>query len=199
MWPVNTLSTPLCFVVQSGTLYSINNAGTSSVIGTIGTTSGDVSMADDGTYLVLVDGSKGYYYDMVTPGTLTAITDGNFTTSPKFVTWQDTYFAVCDGSTNQWQLSDNADPTTWPAVNIAFTGSNPGSLQAIQADHSVMNIFGQDYSEFWQDTGAPDFPYAVIPGSAQEFGLSSSWSLAKFDNSLAGLFQAKTGACTNVH
>jgi len=193
MWPVNTLSTPLLFVVQSGTLYSINNAGTTSAIGTIGTTSGDVSMADDGTYLVLVDGAKGYYYNMITPAGLNQITDGNFTTSPKFVTWQDTYFAVCSGATNQWQLSNNADPTTWPAVNIGFTGSNPGALKAIMADHSVMNIFGLDYSEFWQDTGSPDFPYANIPGSAQEFGLASTWSLAKYDNSLAGLFQNKMG------
>lgn len=193
MWPVNTLTTPLCFVVQAGTLYSVNNSGGTATIGTIGTTSGDVSMVDNGTYLMLVDGTSGYYYNMKTPAGLTKITDGNFTTHPKFVTWQDTYFAVSDGATNQWQLSNNDDPTTWPAVQIAFTGSNPGALQALMADHSVMNIFGQDYSEFWQDTGSPDFPYAVIPGSAQEFGLSSPWSLAKFDNSLAGIFQAKTG------
>ena len=188
MWAVNTLATPLLFVVQSGTLYSINNAGVTSVIGTIGTTSGDVSMADDGTYLVLVDGASGYYYNMVTPAGLTKITDGNFTTSPKYVTWQDTYFIVTSGATNQFQLSNNADPTTWPAVNISTTGSMPGALQAGLADHSVLNLFGQNYSEFWQDAGTPDFPYAVIPGSAQTFGLGSPWSLTQYDNSIAGLF-----------
>ena len=192
MWAVNTLATPLFFSVHQGTLYSINNAGVSAVIGAIGTTSGDVSMADDGTYLVLVDGVKGYYYNMVTPGALTMITDGNFTTTPKYVTWQDTYFAVSSGVTNQWQLSDNGDPAVWPALNINFTGTNSGSLQAIIADHSLLQIFGYQTAEFWQNTGGADFPYSSIP-SSQEFGLASAWSLFKYDNSLAGLFANKMG------
>jgi hypothetical protein len=193
-WAVNTLATPLLFVVQSGTLYSINNAGVTSSIGTIGTMSGDVSMADDGTFLVLVDGTTGYTYNMITPAGLNAIVDANFTTSPKYVTWQDTYFVVTSGLTNQFQLSKNADPTTWPAVNISTTGSRPGALQAGFADHSVLNLFGQDYAEFWQDAGSPDFPYTVIPGSAQTFGLASAWSLVSYDNSIVGLFKNKENA-----
>ena len=194
-WPVNSLATPLLFVVQAGTLYSVDNSGATSVIGTIGTTSGDVSMADNGTYLVLVDGQKGYYYNMVAPGGLTQITDGNFTLQPKYVTWQDTYFIVASSeSTGKYQLSANSDPATWPAVNIAFTGSAPGALQAAIADHSVLELFGQDFSEFWQDAGTPDFPYAVIPGSAQTYGLISPWSLAQYDNSVAGLFGNREAA-----
>lgn len=192
-WAVNTLTTPLLFVVQSSSLIAINNAGVGTTIGNINTSSGDVSMVDNGTYLMLVDGTQGWYYNMVSGGALTLITDGNFTTSPKTVTWQDTYFIVTSGATNQWQLSNNADPTTWPAVNINFTGAAPGALQAGMADHGVMNLFGEVYSEFWQDTGSPDFPYAVIPGSAQEFGLAAAFSLAKFDNSLVGLFKNKMG------
>lgn len=193
MWPVNTLATPLNFSVHGGTLYSLNNAGTATAVGTIGTTTGDVSMADDGTFLVLVDGSKGYYYNMLAPAGLNQIVDGNFTTSPKTVTWQDTYFIVTSGLTNQFQLAKNADPTTWPAVQINFTGAAPGALQAGIADHSVLVLLGDVYGEFWQDTGSPDFPYAVIPGSAQEFGLGAPFSLCKFDNSLAGLFKNKMG------
>lgn len=194
MWPVNTLATPLVFTVHSGTLYSVNNAGVATSIGTIGTTSGDVSMVDDGTYLVVVDGSKGYYYDMISPGALTEITDGNFTTSPKTVTWQDQYFIVTSGATNQFQLNNGTTPATWPAVNINFTGTAPGALKAGLADHSILQLFGDVYAEFWQDTGAPDFPYALIPGAAQEFGLASAASLAKFDNTVAGVFQNLSGA-----
>jgi hypothetical protein len=196
IWSVDTLPVPVYFTVHQGTLYSVNNAGTASVIGTIGTTSGDISMADDGTFLVLVDGLNGYVYNMRTFGALTKITDGNFTTSPKYVTWQDNYFIVTSGSTNQWQLSQispSVDPTVWPADQINFTGSAPGALQAGMADHSILNLFGNVYTEFWQDTGAADFPYAAIPGSAQEFGLASAWSLFKYDNSLAGLFRNKMG------
>lgn len=193
LWPVNTLATPLLFAVQGNTLKSVNNALVDASIGTIGTAAQDVSLVDDGTNLMLVDGSKGYYYNMVTPAGLNAISSGNFTSSPKYVTWQDTYFIATSGLTNQFQLSSNSDPSTWPAVNIGFTGAAPGALQAGLANHGVLNLFGQMYAEFWQDTGSPDFPYAFIPGSSQEFGLASAWSLAKFDNALAGIFQSPMG------
>ena len=193
LWAVNTLSTPLLFVVQSNTLYSINNAGVATSIGTIGTASGNVSLSDDGTYLVLVDGTNGYYYDMISGGALTQITDGNFTTTPSTVTWQDTYFIVTSSGTNQFQLSNGITPATWPAENIGFSGSAPGALRAGMADHSILMLFGDVYSEFWQNSGSPDFPYANIPGSSQEFGLASPWSLTKFDNSLVGMFKNKMG------
>lgn len=193
MWPVNTLATPLVFSVHAGTLYSINNAGITAVIGTIGTTTGDVSMVDDGTFLTLVDGASGYTYNMVTPAGLNLITDGNFTASPKAVTWQDTYAIVASGATNQFQLSATGDPTTWPAVNIAFTQSSPGALRNIIADHSTLIPFADVATEFWQDQGTIGLPYAPIPGSAQEFGLAAAFSLSKYDNSLAGLFQNRMG------
>lgn len=193
LWPVNSLTTPLLFTLNSGTLYSITNAGIITAIGTIGTTSGDASMVDDGTFLMLVDGSAGYTYNMLVPAGLNQIVDGNFTAHPKTVTWDDTYFIVNDALTNQWQASANGDPTTWPATQINFTG-NAGALQAVLADHSLVNIYGPKFTEFWQDTGSADNPYARIPGSGQEFGLKSAWSLAKFDNSMVGLFADKQGA-----
>lgn len=192
MWAVDTIATPLLFSVHGNTLYSINNAGTTSVIGTIGTTSGDVSMVDDGTNLLLVDGFKGYYYNVLAPAGLNQIVSGNFPTNPVTVTWQDTYFIVNDGLTNQFNLSANGDPTTWPAIQINFTGTAPGAVQALIADHSILNIFGPKASEFWQDTGLEN-PYSPIPGSAQEYGLASPFSLCKYDNSLAGLFTNHMG------
>ena len=188
LWPVNTLAIPLLFTVHGGTLYSVTSGDTVATIGTIGTTSGDVSMVDNGTYLVLVDGSAGYYYNMITPAGLIKITDGNFTTSPTTVTWQDTFFIVTSGSTNQFQLSAASDPTTWPAVNINFTGAAPGAIQAGVSNHSILNLFGRFFTEFWQDTGGPDFPFALIPGASQAFGLAAPFSLAPYDNSIAGVF-----------
>ena len=196
MWAVNSLTTPLLFTVHSGTLYSINNAGVTSVIGTIGTTSGDVSMADDGTYLVLVDGTNGWVYNMLVPAGLNQIVDGNFTTSPKTVTWQDQYFIVTSGASKQFQLSQispSVDPMVWPAIQINFTGSGADSLQAGISDHSILNLYARTYTEYWQNAGSPDFPFAKIPGSAQEFGLNAPFSLSKFDNSIVGLFQNSMG------
>jgi len=196
MWAVNTLATPLLFTVHGNTLYSVNNASIVSNIGTILTSSGDVSMVDDGTFLVLVDGTNGWVYNMITPAGLNKITDGNFTATPKTVTWQDNYFIVTANTGRQFQLSQispSVDPTVWPAVQINFTGSGPSQIQAGLADHSILELFTAETTEFWQDAGNPDFPYASLPGTAQEYGLTSAWSLCKYDNSLAGLFKNKMG------
>lgn len=196
LWAVNTIPTPLVFTVHQGTLYSVNNAMVVSVIGAIGTVTGNVSMADDGQYLVLVDGSKGYVYNMLVPAGLNQIVDGNFTTTPGTVNWQDGYFIVTSNSTRQWQLSQitpSVDPMVWPAIQIGFAASGAGALQSAKADHNILNLFGDAYAEFWQDTGSPDLPYALIPGSAQEYGLAAPSSLTKFDNSLIGLFQSNQG------
>lgn len=198
IWAVNTLATPLMFSVHGNTLYSIDNGANFNVLGTLLTNSGDVSMADDGKYLVIVDGLFGYVYNMQTPAGVNQITDGNFTTAPRTVTWQDNYFIVASSSsTRQFQLSQitpSVDPTVWPAVQINFAGSGGGTIQYGQADHNILSLFGDVYTEFWQDTGSPDFPYAKIPGASQQFGLAAPFSLSRYDNSLSGLFQDPTGA-----
>jgi hypothetical protein len=195
MWAVNTLSTPLLFTVNGGTLYSINNAGVVSAIGSILTSTGDVSLADDGTFLVLVDGLNGWVYNMKVPAGLNQITDGNFTTTPRTVTWQDNYFIVTS-MTKQWQLSQitpSVDPTVWPAVQIGFAGSGSGALQNGIAYHGTLNLLADYYAEFWQDAGSPQMPYQLIPNSATQYGLAAPFSLQTFDNTIAGLFKSIEG------
>ncbi len=195
LWAVNTRTAPILFVVQGASLKLINAAGVASTIGTLATVQGSVSMADDGTYLVIVDGSFGYVYNMNT-AVLTTITDGNFTTSPSTVTWLDGYFIVTSANSRQFQLSQitpSIDPTVWPSVQINFAGSGPGNLRAGIVNHSILMLYSDTYTEFWQDAGSPDFPFALMPGSAQQFGLAAPFSLAQFDNSLVGLFQNNQG------
>lgn len=193
LWAVNSLATPLLFSVHGNALLSIDSGANVTAIGTISTSTGDVSMADNGTYLVIVDGANGYYYDMVTPGALTQIVDGNFTTTPKTVTYQDTYFIVT-GAGRQFQLSANENPVTWPALNIGFAGAGGGALVAGKAANNILQLFGDSYAEFWQNANAADLPYARIPGAAQQFGLASATSLTLFDNALAGVFVNDEGA-----
>jgi hypothetical protein len=143
-----------------------------------------------------VDGVNGYVYNMQTPAGLNQIVDGNFTTSPATVTWQDLYFIVTSSASKQFQLSQIApsiDPMVWPAVQINFAGSGPDSLRAGISDHSILNLFAATYTEFWQNAGNPDFPFAKLQGASQEFGLNAPFSLTKFDNSVIGLFQNTMG------
>lgn len=57
----------LIYVVHRGTFYSVNNAAVATSLGTIGTTTGKVYMADNGFQLMLTDGVAGYIYTFNTP------------------------------------------------------------------------------------------------------------------------------------
>lgn len=53
----------LMYMVHRGTLWSINNAATTSSLGTLNTTTGRVDMSFNGTQILIVDGTNGYIYD----------------------------------------------------------------------------------------------------------------------------------------
>lgn len=63
------------YVVHRGTFYEVNNAGVRTARGTIGTTSGRVQMAFNGTQVGVVDGSAMYIYNVDRePRTITTLT-----------------------------------------------------------------------------------------------------------------------------
>jgi hypothetical protein len=68
----------LAYVVHRAVLWSVNNAGVKTNLGMLNTTSGRVSMTDNGTQLMIVDGTNGYIYSTVpiagTPQTISSIT-----------------------------------------------------------------------------------------------------------------------------
>ena len=51
------------YTVHRGTLYTVSNAAVKTAVGTLNTTSGKVSMAYNGSQVMIVDGTNGYIYD----------------------------------------------------------------------------------------------------------------------------------------
>ena len=58
----------------------------------------------------------------------------------------------------------------------------PDELIRVFADGGQLMLFGDKTTESWGNSGAADFPFAIIGGAASEWGLAARWSLAKFDN-----------------
>lgn len=180
----------LAYVVNLGTFYEVNNAGVATARGTIGTTSGRVSLAHDGTIVLVVDGTTGYTYDTSNPATpIAVIASGTFIANPTTCTWMDGYFIA--NNNTEGQISTNG--TTWNALDVFTPSSNPDNFIAVIADHEQIIPFGDISTEFWNDTGATDFPFAPIVSAAAEWGLAARWSLVKFNDSLAFLAKNRMG------
>lgn len=75
-----TSSSGQLYVVGGSKLYSISSSWVATELGTLNTSTGPVSMADNGTQLVVVDGPNGYYLSTATLTTATTVTSGATTT-----------------------------------------------------------------------------------------------------------------------
>lgn len=180
------------YVVVSGSLFEVNNAGVNVSRGTLSTTSGNVDMIDNGTQLIIVDGTNGYVY---VPGTLTFTTiTSNFPNGATTVTFNGSYFLVDDPAhTGRFYKSASYDGLTWAALDFATAESNPDALIRVFANAGQVLMMGAVTIETWGNTGALNFPFSVVQGSPVEWGLAARWSVAKLDNTVAFLAQNLEG------
>lgn len=262
-WQVGTL----LYVVNRNSLYSVNNAGVITNVGTLNTSSGRVDMSDNGSQLLIVDGPNGYIYDMSpaapvaiasitrvgTTATLTTsaahgLTDGadvvvsgatpaqyngtfriTVTGSTTFTyvmasdpgasaapvgsytvsafaqivadgfpgadtaTFLAGYFIISRPSSGEFYISGLYNGFQWDELDFATAESNPDDLIRVFADGGQLMLFGDKTTEAWGNSGAADFPFAVIGGAASEWGLAARWSVAKFDNSVMFLRKNRLG------
>lgn len=177
------------YFVHGSTFYDMNNSGVVTSRGTVSTTSGNVSFADNGVQLMLVDGTDGYIYNMQT-NVFATIADGDFPAATT-VTYESGYFITDAGSGQRWYISSLNDGTAWDATEYASADSNPDDIVRVHADHGEVIIFGTFSTEFWTNSGATDFPYQRI--QTVETGLAAKWSLCKFMSSLVFLGQNRMG------
>lgn len=186
----------LLYIVHRGTLWEVNNAGVKTNRGTLLTTTGRVYMTDNGTTLMITDGTYGWTYNTSTLA-FAQITDVDFP-APSSVTWQDQYYIVSKAASGRFYISASGDPTTWSALDFANAEGNPDNLVRIIADHGELILFGDVTTEFWGDSGAADFPFARQGSAVVEWGLAAAESLAKFDSSLMFLGRNRMGECQVV-
>lgn len=168
------------YAVAGNTVYSLNAAWSATAIGTIGTSSSPVSMAWNGTQLMIVDGSDGW---IVEAGTLTQITHGGFISGPRRVTFQDGYFIVI-GEGQHFNISALYDGLTWDATDFASAESQPDGLVSCLVNNRELWLHGDSSVEVWYNSGNADFPFERIQGATMETGCAAAGSVAKLDNTL---------------
>jgi hypothetical protein len=179
------------FFVHRGIFWELNNAGVRTNRGTIGTTSGRVSMAYNGTQIAIADGSAMYCYTIATHAFATVTS--NLFDNPVDVTYQDGYGVACFRDSQRYQISALGDFTVWNALDFASAESNPDGLLRVISDHGELVLAGDQTVEFAGNTGGQDFPFSSFKSSTLQFGLAAPWSLVQYNDSLAGLFKNRMG------
>jgi hypothetical protein len=179
------------YAVHRGVLKEVNNAGVSVDRGSLGTTTGGVVMAHNGTQLMIVDGTSGYIFNTQTL-VFSTITDVDFPASPTSVTFQDGYF-IAGFASGRFYISALYNGLAWDALDFTTVNAIPDKLIRIFSDHGELIAFQDTATSFFGNTGATDFPFDRIQGADAEWGLAARDSAVKFDNSVAFLSKNRMG------
>lgn len=151
------------FAVSGNTLYEISSAGAATSLGTLGTSGGGVTMADNGFQLMIVDGTNGYIFTYLT-NAFTQITDPDFP-SPKYVSFIDNYFVVTKNNSAQFYISALTNGLSWAALDFASAESSPDDLSCAIPFVGQLGLIGNNTLEIWRNTGDSTFPFSRISGS----------------------------------
>ena len=168
------------FAVTPSKLYEVLQDGTSKELGNVDLT-GRVVMEDNGNQIVMVDGSKGYFYDDTTKEVKQITAPGWY--PARTVTYQDGYFIFDRKGTGQFFISELLDVAFDP-LDFATAEGQPDTLVAVLSDHREVFMFGTDTIEVWYNSGAADFPFERNQGAFIEKGCAAPYSVAKQNNTV---------------
>lgn len=168
------------FSIYGTDLYMLDSLGNMTFLGTVNGTN-PVSMADNGSQLVMVNGAEGYVWNNDTH-VFAQITDPDFQPSSTVATL-DNYF-IFDGMGGQFFISSLGDGTQYDALDFATAESAPDNTVAVFVDHQELWILGQRTIEIWTDTSNPDFPFERSVGQIMERGVGGPYTIQKMDNTV---------------
>jgi hypothetical protein len=170
------------FVVSNSGLYELTSTGTATLMGTLNTSSGIVSMDENGLQLGICDGVSVYMFTYLT-NAFAQVTDADLPLSGT-LTVIDGYFIVTKNGSGAFYISKLYDGFTWAALDFATAESSPDDLLRVYNAVGQLWLLGSKTTEIWTNTGASAFPFARISGAKMEVGILAPHTAIAVDNSI---------------
>lgn len=181
------------YFVAGSTVYRVNAGFNATSIGTIGTGSGSIGLAQNGTRVLIVDGVGGY---LVAPGSVTTIADPEFPNGVTQCTSIDGYFIVT-GLADSEQFFINETPRNanrWSGLDFASAEGSPDYTIACVACQRELWLFGSSSVEVWVNTGNADFPFERSSNVFTEQGCAAAETVVQMDNTVFWLGSGRYGS-----
>ena len=164
----------LAYIVSGNQVFQMSSANSIPIPlnGNLATSSGPVSIADNGVQVIIVDGpSGGGYYYTLGDSTLTlhTITSANFYPADT-VTFQDGYFILNRSGTTDFFISDLYTVNFLP-LNVSAKTGNSDILIAVNSLNRQLTLLGQRTIEWWWDAGqSGSSPFQRQDGRFSQYG-----------------------------
>lgn len=180
------------YVISGDTVYITSDLVTfTPCLETLLSISGPISIADNGTSIMFVDGVFGY---TITIGKtdLTRISSPNFYSACN-ITFMDGYFILNQVGTAFFFWSDLYD-VTFPTLNTAAKAGNSDNVIGLTSNSRQIYLFGNQTTEVWYDSGASGItPFSRNDGKFMQFGCIAPATITKVDNTVLWLGSSQNG------
>jgi len=180
-----TASNGTLYVVSGTGFYSVNSLGAGTLIANLFTSTGRVSMVDNGIYLMIVDGSpSGYVYTFIGGAFSTALSgfQGGNT-----IVFADGYFVANYINSYQAQVSNIADPFNWLSINggsLIVLQSNTNFVKCVIEQQRMLWCFGAQAIDIYYDSGDSTNPWQRFQPGFIHYGAVSPFSVQRVNNTL---------------
>ena len=181
------------FAVGGNKLYSISSSWVATELGTLQTSTGAVSIADNGLVVVVVDGTYGYAWT-IGSSTFAQIADGDFYASD-LVTFQDGYFIFTKKNSQQFFISglNETSTPTFDGLDISSAEGSPDYLVGCISANQNLYLFGAQSTEVFYNSGDADFPFIRNQGAVIGVGCLAPHSIQDLQGSVFWLGADKAG------
>lgn len=171
------------FAVSGSKLYEISSAGLTTERGTLNSSTGAVSIEENGFQLGICDGTDFYIFTFAT-NVFAEVTDPQLPSPAATVTFIDGYFIINKGGTGEFYISALYDGTSWAALDFATAESSPDETKRVLNAVGVLWLLGTKTTEIWTNTGASSFPFQRTAGGKMETGILAPLTAVAVDNSI---------------
>lgn len=163
-------------IVSGSNLYRFDSSLVFTLVGTLLSSIGYVSMSSNGIQVMLVDGSHGYIYTIAT-GVLEPITDPDFKGS-HYVDFIDGYFILTEPNSSVWYVTAAYDGSNIDALEYTVAEAKPDNIVRTYAANQKVYVFGSLSLEVFYNSGTLEFPFTRISGAVLDIGLEAAGSVA---------------------
>ena len=169
----------ILYTVLGDTLFEVSENGSYTSRGNVGLQSLPVEMADNGEYLIIVDGLNMWSLKFDTNSFNQVSLAGTDLENPTHVLWINNRMVSVSGLDNKYYWSDNGDPITWTGLNFNTANSSADNIISITKRQNELWLFGKQSYEVHAITRDSNLPFSYRGGSASEIGCGAIRSVSQ--------------------
>ncbi len=188
------------FMIRGRSFVEIDADNVETLRGTLSSSSPDfgrVSMTDNGTDVVVADGTLLHSFTFST-NNLAVITDADAPDKSPVVDFADSYvFGFDPDATNlgAWRHSATGVATNWENADEYNADGSPDALVSLKVLNRQLWLFGSKSFEVWYDTGSSTLgeTWARISGTERNIGAASAHAVSTINGKIIWLGASKAG------